>query len=78
MMPTLSLTFARPVAPPEPQYHPQPREHGHSHYEWMRRTQNERMFYFKLIVAWAQFRAALHKPEYEDIENTYAYFLAET
>lgn len=25
------LTFARPVAPPQPEHHPQPRERGHSH-----------------------------------------------
>jgi hypothetical protein len=30
------LTFARTVAPPQPEHHPQPRERRHSHYEWMR------------------------------------------
>jgi hypothetical protein len=30
------LTFARPVVPPQPEYHPRPRERAHSHSEWMR------------------------------------------
>jgi len=30
------LTFARPVAPPQQEYHPRPRERTHSHSEWMR------------------------------------------
>jgi hypothetical protein len=30
------LTFSRPVAPPQPEYHPRPRERANSHSEWMR------------------------------------------